>query len=71
MDNETVNELVVYLAHCNRKDHLATIMEMVRTVAKQEAALKSAYDVIHSMRRESEVDPFSPDFPRKPHYAGR
>lgn len=71
MDKDAVNELVVYLAHCNRKEHLATVLDMVRQQAANEQALRDSSNDLSGMlaeyrraRRElmSSPQPFRRDF---------
>lgn len=66
---EAVNELVVYLAHCNRKEHVATVMGMVRQQAANEQALKDAANDLSGLlaeyRRARRAMMESPNLPRR------
>lgn len=52
MENETVNDLVIYLAHCNRKEHLNTVLDMVRRQASNEQALRDAAGDVRGLMDE-------------------
>lgn len=53
MENEkTVNELVIYLAHCNRKEHLATVLAMIRQQARNEQAIRDTADDVRGLMDE-------------------
>lgn len=53
MEEEAVNELVIYLAHCNRREHLNTVMEMVRQDAACRAALDVTRDEVRALRGDA------------------
>lgn len=71
-NDEAVNELVIYLAHCNRKEHLTTVMDMVRRDAKQEQAIRDLQEMNRRQLNEPVRTPFEReiDDTRRP-YAGR